>query len=83
MPTNHSLKCYVERFTILNSGKATADIRYNDRNFKEGDTILYMEGTYSEGIFAFTGRTFKAKITYVDTWCVEKGYVVLSITKIE
>lgn len=59
--------------------KCTADLRPNDRDFKEGDLIIYKEGAYENGSFVFTGKEVWRKITYVDSWGLPSNMVNLSL----
>lgn len=62
----HELKTWPEYFQPIVDGKKTFEIRYNDRNFQEGDFLSLQE--YDPAIKElnkFTGRIMVVKVTYV------------------
>lgn len=75
--TQHDLKIRPEYYTAITWGIKKFEIRYNDRNFKEGD-ILHLREWCENG---YTGREVNAVVTYVlaDNEFVKEGYVVMSI----
>ena len=79
----HYLKILPEYFDAVLSGKKTFEVRYNDRDFKEGDLLILEE--YSVFDFLYTGRTVCVKVTYIldNPDFVKKGYVILGIKKVE
>lgn len=58
----HDLKTVNPYFDEVWEGKKTFEVRYNDRTFKEGDTVILREYSRSNG---YSGRKIKAKIGYV------------------
>ncbi len=78
--TDHYVKCFSPRFELLLTGKISADVRFNDRLYIEGDEIVFREGSpcFFNG-FEYTGRTLRAKITHVDSYGVLTGFVTLSL----
>ena len=80
-PKVHILKCFLDRYKYISLGKCTADLRPNDRDFKEGDYIVYKEGAYENGTFVFTGKEVVRKITYVDSFGLPDNLINLSITQ--
>ena len=59
--TTHKLKIASEFFGSVAVGIKTAEIRFNDRNYKAGD-YLYLCEVESE---KFTGRSVLAEVTHV------------------
>ena len=80
-PKIQILKCFLDRYKYISLGKCTADLRPNDRDFKEGDYIVYKEGAYENGTFVFTGKEVVRKITYVDSFGLPDNLINLSITQ--
>lgn len=76
----HELKCFPDRFENILSGACKADVRFNDKGYEEGDRVFLYEG-YPDAYynFVFTDRVLSAKITYVDRYAVQEGFVVLSL----
>lgn len=70
MSRQHELKCWPNYFDAIARGDKTFEVRYDDRGFQRGDTVLLrefdpnshqiigMNGTY-------TGRALTARIGYV------------------
>lgn len=79
--TKHELKCLPQFFQPVVDGKKTVEIRFNDRDFKVGDTIVLNEfsGTYGRA----SGRTGLLEITHIldDRRFLQPGYVALSVSK--
>lgn len=75
-PMSHDLKCDVEPFEALRSGRKKVEIRWNDRNFLTGDSLLIRE--YRD--FKPTGRKLGFFITHVQAgYGMPPGLVALSI----
>lgn len=78
---NHVLKCESEYFQATKNGLKMFEVRRNDRNFKEGDTILLLEvkGDWE------TSERLKLKITYFlrgGIYGISDSYCVLGLSKI-
>jgi hypothetical protein len=76
----HDIKCIQPFFNYCCSGKKTFDLRKNDRNFKEGDTLILRE--FDEKTCYHTGRMKAFDITFVlndEFEGIEKGYCIMSI----
>lgn len=72
---NHHLKINSEYFEAVLSGKKKFEIRYNDRNFKIGDSIILREITKDR---KYTGRKINGTITYITDFEQKEGFVVFS-----
>ena len=76
----HYLKTSPEFFEAVLIGSKTFEIRYNDRNFQEGDTVILEE--YFKRMKTYSGRKLARRITYVfygQGYGLEKDYVILAI----
>lgn len=65
---HHELKTFLDNYRSICSGKKKFDVRRNDRGFRIGDTITFIEGWMQSGDFIETGRKVEAVITYIDTF---------------
>ena len=80
-------KIWPENFEEVASGKKNFEVRLNDFDISEGDTLILEEWNPTEK--AYTGRTIEKKVTYVKKLTVdsfgqgkeiiEKGFQVISI----
>lgn len=74
----HELKILPEYYDEIIQGKKSFEIRKNDRDFKEEDTVILKEFTDGN----YTGRYIKAIIGYIfhgGSYGLEKGYCVFSM----
>ena len=77
----HHLKTHPEPFAKVKDGSKTFEHRENDRDFKQGDTVVLME--WDAG--AYTGAMLTAKIGYVlhgPEWRVRPGYCIFSLLNV-
>lgn len=85
----HELKTWPEYFQAILKGTKKFEVRKNDRDFKEGDTLILIEGDFKESgekdtdlIWIPTGRKMARTVTsilYGGKFGIEKGYCVMSI----
>lgn len=71
----HELKILPEYFEPAFAGIKNFEIRYNDRNYQVGDTVVlreWVDGNY-------TGRKFNRKIQYLTDYQQKVGYVVMDL----
>lgn len=72
----HVLKISPEHFDPVFSGRKTAELRFNDRNYKAGDLLKLCE--FFDG--GFTGNHAFRRVTHVaDVGELAEGYVLLSM----
>lgn len=62
-PNRHELKIWPEYFQAVVDGRKTAELRKDDRGFREGDILWLRE--WSAETNAHTGREATAQITHV------------------
>ena len=74
--TVHELKIWPVYFMDVKDGLKTFEVRKNDRDFWEGDTLRLKEYREESG---HTGRVIVAKVTYVSQLPGVDGYVGMSI----
>ncbi len=79
---HHDLKILPGFFEAVVDGKKTFEIRINDRDFKEGDSVTLHE--YSSCVGGpesnkYTGRACGRVIGYVTDFAQQPGYVVFSL----
>ena len=75
----HDLKIDTSYFEDIINDNKKFEIRYNDREFKKGDTVILKE---IDSIRNFTGRRISVKIIYVTDYEQKKGYVVFGFEKV-
>lgn len=75
---HHNLKVFTARFDPILHGLMTGENRRNDRKYQVGDTVTLREGEQDKDIFRATGRLVNARISAVDTFGCQEGYVNLS-----
>jgi len=76
----HELKVIMPYFEPLHGRVKRFEVRYNDRNFKVGDSVVLREWIQGVG---YTGRSITQDITYVlDDFHdgLQGGYVVLGLS---
>lgn len=77
---HHDLKIFTKYFDAVADGVKRSEVRYDDRGFEVGDTITFKEGAPSLKGFQYTGREISAKISYIDDFGCQHGYVNLSLS---
>jgi ASC-1-like (ASCH) protein len=76
----HKLKTWPEYFEEVIEGRKTFEVRKNDRDFKEGDTLLLQE--FDPETEEYTGMICRVEVTYIlegGNFGVEFGYVIMAI----
>lgn len=77
----HQLKVWSEYMDDLLNGSKTFELRYNDRDFQVGDSLLLIE--YDKENKKYLNREFKVRITYVLDNSVfdalKDGYVIMGL----
>jgi len=79
---HHDLKLAAKYFAPIIVGIKRSEVRQNDRNYKIGDTITLHEGWPGLDGFEYTGRTVSARISYIDGFGCQQGYVSLSLADV-
>lgn len=75
--TEHELRCWPKYFSAIESGSKNFEIRYNDRGFKVGDTLLLCE--WEPETKKYTGKQLRCLITYITDYEQQLGYVVMGL----
>ncbi len=79
MPKIHELKTLPHLFEEVLSRRKTFEIRFNDRNFVEGDVLILKEFA---PVLGFTGREARRRVIYIlhgGQFGLQKGYVAMAI----
>lgn len=84
----HNLKTWPEYFEAINAGLKDFEIRYNDREYNIGDTVICEE--YDNDKKEYTGRRLHFTIKYKACWsddvimgtALKVGYCVLGLRPI-
>jgi hypothetical protein len=74
--TLHEVKCWPEFFGPIRHGSKTFEVRDNDRNYQQGDTILLRVFDPTAPVFAADGFTIESYGAYTGSECTATiGYV--------
>ncbi|MFA6523891.1 MAG: DUF3850 domain-containing protein [Candidatus Paceibacterota bacterium] len=65
-------KIYPKYFEAIISGKKKYELRLNDFEIKEGDTLLLKE--WDPDKEEYTGRNVKKKVTYIGKFKIDKSF---------
>lgn len=75
---HHELKILPRHFQPVLDGRKPFEIRFNDRNFQEGDTVTLNEWDGER----YTGRSADRQITFVTDYAKQPGYVVFGMKEV-
>lgn len=84
--SEHQLKTWPESWEAIHNGAKTVEVRFDDRGYEEGDTLVLREyqpappGADYRGLY--TGRETTVTVTHVlcgIEWGLRPKYVALSI----
>lgn len=75
----HELKTWREFYSDVLDGRKPFEVRKDDRNYTEGDTLLLRE--YDKDTQTYTGNECRFLVTYIlrDSNFVKEGYCVMGI----
>lgn len=79
---HHNLKLFNRYFQDVVNCRKKSEVRFNDRDYKVGDTVTLKEGQLEAGEFVYSGREVSAQISFVDDFGVNDGYVSLSLSRV-
>ena len=82
MPQHHDLKLFTKYFQAVVDCEKRSEVRYDDRNYQIGDTVTLREGQPGVHGFEYTGRSISAKISYIDDFGCQPGYLNLSLSSV-
>lgn len=81
--THHDLKCFTKQFQPIVDCEKRSIVRYDDRCYCVGDTITLREGQpCNVKGFQYTGRSVSAKISDLDDFGCQPGYLNLSLSNV-
>jgi Domain of unknown function (DUF3850) len=85
MVKTHELKTVHPHFQDVWTGHKTFEIRWNDRGFQVGDTLVLKEYVANDGYYS--GRKIEACVTHIlpsEKFLsgIKPGYVVMSIKEV-
>lgn len=82
----HRLKTVQPYFGDVKSGKKPFEIRFNDRNYQAGDTLILEEYDTTDITTGYSGQVVRKEVTYVLKDCPQvglmEGYCILGIKDI-
>lgn len=73
----HELKTWPKSFEALWIGACTFSIRYDDRDFLVGQSIVFRE--WDPVTVSYSGRSLMRRITHISNWNQKPQYVVLGV----
>ena len=79
---HHILKQFVKHYEKIVYCEKHAIIRENDRNYQVNDTITLQEGQDGLNGYEYTGNQISARITDIDDFGCQHGYVCLSLSDV-
>ena len=79
---HHNLKSFTYQFEMIVQGEMRAMVRLNDRDYQKDDTVTLHEGFPGVDGYQYTGKTISAKISCVDNFGCQQGYVNLSLSDV-
>lgn len=79
---HHDLKLFAKYFQAIEEGRKTSEVRFDDRGYQVGDTVTLHEGQQELDGFKYTGRTVSARISFIDDFGLDSGYLNLSLTDV-
>ena len=65
-------KCWLSYFDDILSGKKKYDLRLNDFEINEGDTLVLEE--WDQNAKIYTGRKIEKKVNYVGKFQIDKSF---------
>lgn len=72
----HNLKILPQYFNAIVSGKKKFEIRNNDRDFHEGDTVILKEWSAD---FGYTGKQVTKQIGFITDYEQKPEFVVFGL----
>lgn len=79
----HNLKLNIGLCTLVLSGKKSFEIRKNDRNFQEGDTVVFTPWDPLKDMALHHPIEYKSFIiTYITSFEQKDDFIVMAIKKI-
>jgi len=79
---HHDLKLYNKYFQAVVDCKKRSEVRFDDRGYQIGDTLTLREGQPGVDGFEYTGRSISARISYIDDYGLQSGYLSLSLSSV-
>ena len=82
MSKHHDLKQFTKQFQPIVNSEKRSIVRYDDRKYTIGDTVTLREGRPEADGFEYTGRSISARISYIDDFGCQSGYLNLSLSNV-
>ena len=82
MSKHHDLKQFTKQFQPIVDCEKRSIVRYDDRKYQIGDTVTLREGRPEADGFEYTGRSISARISYIDDFGCQSGYLNLSLSNV-
>lgn len=79
---HHNLKLFKKDFQQLVDGNMKSSVRLNDRAYEIGDIATFHEGQDELEGYDYTGRSISARISYINDFGCQHGYVNLSLSDV-
>lgn len=80
-PIDHELKCEFEYFELVANGEKKFELRIDDRDYQDGDTLILKQLTKDKT--GLTGKVLDRYVLYVlrnaEHFGLMKGYCIMSL----
>jgi hypothetical protein len=85
MNYDHEIKSQPPFFQDVLDGRKTFEIRFDDRNYCEGDRLLMREYTVSgwASIGRYTGRRMECVVGYITNFAQKPGCIVFGVHSVK
>ena len=77
---HHDLKVWKRFFDVVNGGDKSFELRFDDRGFRVGDTLVLRE--WDDDMQRYTGRLTEKVVTYIlagPLFGLQEGFVAMAI----
>jgi len=79
---HHNLRIFKKHFKPLIYREMTAQVRFNDRDYQVDDIVTFHEGQQELEGFDYTGQSISARISNINDYGCQPGYVNLSLSDV-
>lgn len=77
----HNLKILKKYFDRVKDGSKKFEIRFDDRDYKEGDFVVLHE--WNDALQEYSGETLTKRIGFITGYEQKEGYTVFSLLDLD